>query len=101
MRTFVLAAATAGGAVALAACSNDTTTYKDETEKFIEEEDGEIADAQQTVFSQAECEEPESIDVGTAYTCTAVDDEGTTYVFDAVIDGENSFTVQAGVPQDR
>jgi len=27
------------------------------------------------------------------YTCTATDEEGTTYVFDAEIDGENSYLV--------
>ncbi len=98
MRKSVLALAAA--ALALAACSNDTGTFKDETENFIEDEDGEMFDAQETVFSDAECEEPESTDVGTTYTCTATDEEGTTYVFDVEIDGENRFTVRTGVPQD-
>lgn len=98
MRTSVLAAAAA--ALGLVACSNDTGTYKDETEKFIEDEDGEMTQALDKVFTDAECDEPESIEVGTAYTCTAVDEEGTTYVFDAEIDGEDSFIVQAGVAQE-
>ena len=99
MRRSVLAVAVA--ALAVVACSNDTGTYKDETEKFIEDENGDMAEAQQKVFSDAECEEPESTDVGTKYTCTAVDEEGTTYVFDVEIDKENSFAVRTGVPRDR
>ncbi|MGI8763590.1 MAG: hypothetical protein ACR2LO_06250 [Ilumatobacteraceae bacterium] len=100
MRTSVLTTA-AAVAFGLVACSNDTSTYKDETETFIEDTDGEMAEAQDKVFTNAECDEPESTEVGTMYTCTATDEEGTTYVFDAEIDSENSFIVQTGVPQER
>lgn len=94
-KPFLAAVAVAAG---LVACSNDTGTYKDETENFLEDEE-EMAEAQQGPFTDAECEEPESTEIGTTYTCTALDEEGTTWVFDVTIDRENGFEVRSGVPQ--
>ncbi|MBA3801423.1 MAG: hypothetical protein H0X22_00750 [Acidimicrobiia bacterium] len=94
----VAVAAGIAGVLFVSACSNDTETYKVKTEKFIE--DAEMGEANDTSFSDATCDEPESIDVGTTYTCTAVAEDGSTWDFDAEIDGENSFVVTDGTKRE-
>ena len=83
----------------LTACSNDTGSYKDATEDFLEEQDGDVVGEYEQAFTDAECEEPGSTDVGTTYICTAVGEDGTTWIFDVEIDDENSFSITNGTEQ--
>ena len=62
----------------VAACGGDPSTgdFQSEAEDFIEDEDGELASQLQSTFTDAQCAEPESTEVGTTYTCTATDADG-------------------------
>jgi hypothetical protein len=86
-----LAAATA--LVALAACSADEQDYQREAEKFIEDEDGDVAGSLGLTFTNAVCEQPASSDVGTTYSCTADGSDGTSYQFTVTIDKKNSLKI--------
>jgi hypothetical protein len=78
-------------AFAAAACTG-TSSYKSQTEDFLNDET-EVSDEVGGDVSGAECVEPESTDVGTTYQCTA-DVEGVgNLTFDVLIDGEDSFAV--------
>jgi len=70
----------------------EEASYQEETEKFLEESD-DIREEYGTTFTDVTCEEPGSVDVGQTYTCTAVAEDGSTWDFDAEIDGENSYLV--------
>lgn len=88
----VAVAASIAGVLFVSGCSNDTETYKVETEKFITG-NAELKEEYDTSFSDVTCDEPASIAAGTTYTCTAVAEDGSTWDFDAEIDGENSYLV--------
>ena len=79
----------------VAACGGDPSTgdFQSEAEDFIEDEDGELASQLQSTFTDAQCAEPESTEVGTTYTCTAVDANGAAAEFVAEIAGETSILV--------
>ena len=79
----------------VAACGGDPSTgdFQSEAEDFIEDEDGELAAQLQSTFTDAECAEPASTEVGTTYTCTATDANGATVEFVAEIAGETSILV--------
>jgi hypothetical protein len=79
----------------VAACGGDPSTgdFQSEAEDFIEDEDGDLASALQSTFTDAECAEPESTEVGTTYTCTATDANGAAVEFVAEIAGESSILV--------
>lgn len=95
-----VALATSAGA-ALAGCSNDTATYREATEDFLEDDpDGDVVAQYDTTFTDVECEEPDSTEVGTTYVCTGVDADGASWTFDVEIDGEDSFSVDQGTKQD-
>jgi hypothetical protein len=84
------------GAIALfgfAACSPDSTDFKSEGEKFIEDDDEDVATNTGYTFDDADCEKPDNTDEGTTYTCTAVDNEGDTWDFTIEITGERELTV--------
>jgi len=51
----------------LGACSNDEADYKEAAEKFIEDE----LEEKQGIEAEASCDEPDSTDVGTTFSCTA------------------------------
>lgn len=77
----------------VAACSTDTTDFKDQTESFINDSSDVAGIFDGADVSNASCEEPTSKDVGTTYVCTA-DVEGVGSVtFDGLIDAEDSFTI--------
>lgn len=84
------------GAVALfgfAACSPDSTDFKSEGEKFIEDDDKDVAENTGYTFDDADCEKPGNTDTGTTYDCTAVDNEGDTWDFTIEITGKRELTV--------
>ncbi len=90
-------AAIAATTIVVGACGGNAGPgdFADEAEKYIE---GELADDNPQVtgipFTDANCDEPASTDVGTTYTCTAVGADGQTYSFPVSIDAERTLTVQ-------
>jgi hypothetical protein len=78
-------------ALVAAACTG-TGSYKDQTEDFLND-DSQVSTAVGGEVSGAECDEPESTDVGTTYQCTAEVDGLGTATFDVEIDAEDSFLV--------
>jgi hypothetical protein len=87
----IILAALAAGTFVLAACSAESTDYKAAAEKAITGKDG-LGDG-----SSATCEKPASTDVGTTFTCTATDKDGTAYNFIATID-KKSHVLVSGDP---
>ena len=49
-------------------------------------------------FTDAQCDEPASTDVGATFTCVAVGSDGQTYSFAVSIDGEQSLRVDNYAP---
>jgi len=85
------------GAAALfgfAACSPDSTDFKSEGEKFLEDDKEAVATQTGFTFDDADCEKPDNTDTGTTYDCTAVDNEGDTWDFTIEITGKRELTVQ-------
>ncbi len=83
--------------VLTAAACTGTGSYKDQTEDFINDS-SEVQDAAGGDIDGADCEEPDSTDVGTTYTCTAeVEGVGATS-FGVTIDKEDSFLVNDITP---
>lgn len=99
MRRIMIPAVAGLALVGVAACSPDEADFASEAESFIEDEDDDVATEMGMTFSDADCEEPSSTDVGTTFSCNAVGDDGNTYVFTASIDGERSFQI-TGVTMD-
>ena len=82
--------------VGLAGCFTTAADFKSDAEKFI------VEDADLTAalfpdgdggFDSATCEEPESQDVGTTFTCNAVDDNGADWEFEVVIQESNKYEI--------
>jgi hypothetical protein len=82
------------GAIALsgvlAACSADKTDYKEAAEKAIKD-----ALKEQDENATADCDDPESKDVGTTFDCTGTVN-GVTLSFVAEIDKKDHVTVNGG-----
>ncbi len=73
-------------------CFTTTADFKTDAERFIET--AVAADPGiDTTFEQVSCEEPLNQDVGTRFTCQAIDVDGGIWEFDNVIDAEGQFTV--------
>lgn len=88
---------------AFAACSPDSTDFKDEGEDYIESDDfreqiGEGVFTSDGNFTDASCEEPENTDVGTRYECTATSPDGEELIIPIEITGERELSVDgAGI----
>ncbi len=83
----------AGAAVAalsLAGCFTSTADFASDAEAFIADT---VAEQLEVDFVDVACDEPETQDVGTRFTCTATDASGGTWVFDNEITDDNEFTV--------
>jgi hypothetical protein len=91
MRHLTAAAAIVAGVV-LAACSPDAGDFQSEAEKYIESR-GFSEEAGLLRYSDAECEEPESTDEDTRYTCTAMAEDGTQWRFQVEITGGSALRV--------
>ena len=79
----------------IVACGGDPGTgdFQDEAEDFIESDEyAESPDVGQT-FTDVECAEPGSTEVGTEYSCTGVGADGQSYTFAVRITGENALEV--------
>lgn len=81
-----------GSATALAGCFTTTADYRNTAETFIVEDPG-VAASLDVTFESAACEEPENQDVGTVFSCTAVDDTGTEWQFDVEIGESDSVLI--------
>jgi hypothetical protein len=79
-------------ALALSGCFTSTADFQNEAEKFILEDEG-LAEAVETTFSTADCEEPVDQNVETTFTCVAVDSEGDEWEFEIVILDSNEIEV--------
>lgn len=73
-------------------------TFKIAAEHYITESDGDIADALSMTFTDAVCEMPADLNLGTSYTCTATGDDGETYTFTAEIDSGAAFQITGVEP---
>jgi hypothetical protein len=100
MRRYAIPIAAGLAVFGVAACSPDEGDFASDAEGFIEEEDGPVAEQTGLTFTDAECEEPESTDVGSTFTCTAVGSDETTYNFTVEITGDNSYEVGQFAPAD-
>ncbi len=78
-------------ALVAVACTG-TGSYKDQTEDFLND-DSQVSTAVGGDVSGAECDEPDSTDVGTEYQCTAEVEGLGTATFDVRINDEDSFLV--------
>jgi hypothetical protein len=82
----------------LGACSNDETDYKEAAEKFIEDE----LEKEGIEGAEASCDDPESTDVGTTFSCTASTDAQGDLFFVATISKKDQVSVEgvAELPTD-
>jgi hypothetical protein len=78
----------------LVGCSTSPGDFKSEGEKFLQSP--ELAQEAGYRFSDAECENPPSTEIGTQFTCTATDNDGDDWEFLVEITGERSLTVISG-----
>lgn len=79
----------------VAACSPDSKDFQSEGEDFIEDDDGQLARSVGYTFEDADCDKPRNTEVGTTYSCTAVDNEGDDWDFLVEITGKRELTAQA------
>ena len=86
--------------VAVGACGGNAGPgdFASEAEDFIEGELAENDTLGGLTFTDAECDEPASTDVGTTYSCVAVGSDGQTYSFAVSIDGERSLRIDGMAP---
>lgn len=96
MRLIVAASVWTGwclaGALALSGCFTTAADYREEAEKFIVTNQEIVAGLEVTIVS-ATCDEPANQDVGTTFSCTAVDERGDTWGFDVTIGTSNQIKV--------
>lgn len=98
MRRLIAVGAAGGAVLALAACSPDPADFREQAEKYIltrdfSEEMGSLR------YDDVECESPESTDIDTRFTCTAVAEDDSTWLYTVEITGEKELTVLRG-PQE-
>jgi hypothetical protein len=84
--------------VALAACSADTTDYRSQTEDFITD-NAEVQEFIGVDVVEATCVEPSSTEVGTEYTCEAVDADGEVWDFEVTINADDQFLITDITPR--
>ena len=97
MRRHVIFFAALAALPALAACIGQES-FPDAAERFIEDDDGEVAQSTGRTYEDVTCTDPDNTDVGTEFTCTAVGSDGVTYNFVGTITGRETFTVGEGSP---
>lgn len=79
-----------GSMVVLASCFTSTADFKSDAETFIVEQvSAEIG----TTLTSVICVAPIDQNIGTRFTCQAIDDSGAIWEFDNVIDADGEFTV--------
>ena len=98
MRRHVLFLAALAAAAALSACTGQES-FPEAAERFIQDDDAELAQATGLTYEDATCTDPDNEDVGTEFTCTAVGSDGVTYNFVGRITGRQTFEVGEGSPR--
>jgi hypothetical protein len=78
--------------VLLSGCFTSTADFQNDAEEFILENE-DLAEAFDTTFATANCEEPIDQNVGTTFTCDATDSDGNTWEFEIVIVESNEYEV--------
>ena len=81
----------AGSMVVLASCFTSTADFKSDAETFIVEQ---VLEQIGTTLTSVNCVAPVDQNIGTRFTCQAIDDSGAIWEFDNVIDGDGEFTVK-------
>ena len=76
----------------LTGCFTTAADFRNDAETFILEDEG-LAEAVETTFTAATCQEPVDQDVGTTFTCDATDAEGRGWEFEIVITDSNEYEV--------
>jgi hypothetical protein len=84
--------------IILAGCFTTSDDYQSDAKQFIltdEDLRAELfpAGGSATQFSSAVCEDPQSQDPGTTFTCNAQDDAGRDWVFEITIEDSNGYSV--------
>lgn len=74
----------------LTACFTTAADFKRDAETFIADR---VAPELGTTFESVTCVQPVDQDVGTTFTCSALDADGGVWEFDNVIDAPGEFTV--------
>ncbi len=88
-RALALIAVPATCAVALSGCFTTAADFREEAEQFIVEDPG-VADGLGVAVSSATCDEPPNQDVGTVFSCRAIDANGEEWGFEVTIADSNS-----------
>jgi len=78
--------------VLLAGCFTSTADFQNDAEDFILENEG-LAEAVDTTFVTADCEEPVDQNAGTTFACDATDNDGDTWEFEIAILESNEYEV--------
>lgn len=78
----------------LFACSTSPKDYKSQGEKFLESAD--LAESAGYNYRYALCEQPQSIQVGMQYACSATDNDDNSWEFILEITGDRELTVVSG-----
>ncbi len=85
-----MATVVAAASSLLGACFTTTADFKRDAETFIEEQ---VAPELGTTFQSVTCMQPVDQEVGTTFTCSALDAGGGVWEFDNLIDAPGEFTV--------
>lgn len=88
------AAAAVVAAAVLSSCGAGTAEFRRQAEAFIESRD--MRDVQGHTYTAARCEEPTSTDVGTTFTCTALDERRRDWEFTVVVTEDQGILVSDG-----
>jgi hypothetical protein len=91
-RPVLISSIALAASLALSGCFTSTADFQNDAEKFILEDEG-LAEAVETTFSTAECEEPVDQNTDTTFTCLAVDSEGEEWEFEIVILDSDEYEV--------
>jgi hypothetical protein len=91
-RPVLISSIALGAGLALSGCFTSTADFQNDAEKFILEDEG-LAEAVETTFATAECEEPVDQSPDTTFTCIAVDSEGEEWEFEIVILDSDEYEV--------
>jgi hypothetical protein len=76
--------------IALTGCFTSAADFQKDAESYIQ---AAVAPEVGTTFDDVTCEQPLNQNVGTRFTCSAIDVDGGIWEFDNVIDEPNEFTV--------
>jgi len=91
-RSLLVSSVALAAGLTLSGCFTSTADFQNDAEQFILEDEG-LAEALETTFTTADCEEPVDQNAGTTFTCEAVDSTGETWEFEITIQESNEYEV--------